>query len=1114
MLPCHLVVLGPPELRSPSGDPVRFRTRKHFALLLFLAVEPSAPHRRDRLATLLWPDVNVEEARHSLATALSVLRGKLGTAAFETTRDTVRLLPHHVVTDLACLEADRPDDAAPVPGVFLEEFDIAGAPDFQLWKDAEQARLRPLLHRHLARRIEQSRRCGDSRLMEALAHRLLRVDALNEEAIQALVEARAMAGDRIGGLRVYDRWRARLAEELGAQPTATLDRLADRLRRRNWERPATGSAPVPTEQWQERVFVGRGGEFRTCYEAWERVRTGLPRHVLVRGESGIGKTTLVERVATSLALEGASVARVQCYQLERELPFGVVGGLVNLLLDLPGASATPPEQLAELGRLVPKVRQRYPGLPAPLPTVGESARITFTEAVMALMAAIAEEHPVVLAVDDIHLADATSLAVLHLILRRVESMPLMVMLTSAITLDDETPEARRFVDNAASIGLVHLALGPLSERDSAELLAALVGTDSDPGSSVRRAILASARGNPMVLELMLADWRRRGDACLALTVSAMTPSAARPPREAVRRLVEGTLASLDAEARSVVGLAAILGQRLNDLAMYTLVDLPVARTMRAMTHLASQRIFRDAGNHLEFANEFVRSQCYVAMPAPLRRMLHTLVADRLLAQAGVGEPIPGLEVAWHLVRADRLPEAVPHLLAGGRESIRRGAPHEADLALSTGLPALSGQPRRTAILLLAEALQELGRWADSLKVLDEADEEFSEEEECAREVLRIICRRWLGSLQGVDIHLAAERLCDIGTTGGSLTVRVRAAAAVPYMLTMTRNKDCLDRLRTILASLSREELEPYEQLHLLLTLAWVADQDREMATARQIIDDAVALVDSTGTASTVAIRILVGSGIMNIEAGQYESALSALQRAAAIARRIENELHLSVVAAGLAVAEGRVGNVEAQLDWATTSINALHPSDCGIVAIAAHYERSLALAFDGQSQAAVDTILELRNRMTAESPAWAAQAALLTEADIQLLVGRRRAAIKVGRKAVTAPFDTLLLNDFAGPFARWKALIAMEDHTQAEAFESLTSLATRLGDVHAKDQVEVLGALCLLEQALGMGSPERREEAQSRLDRLPKATQHMLHRLGVLHSVEGWTAGGELMRKN
>ncbi len=74
----HLKCLGSPELRSPSGDPVKFRTRKPLALLLYLAVEPRHPHRRDRLADLLWPKGSALEGRHSVATALSVLRGKLG----------------------------------------------------------------------------------------------------------------------------------------------------------------------------------------------------------------------------------------------------------------------------------------------------------------------------------------------------------------------------------------------------------------------------------------------------------------------------------------------------------------------------------------------------------------------------------------------------------------------------------------------------------------------------------------------------------------------------------------------------------------------------------------------------------------------------------------------------------------------------------------------------------------------------------------------------------------------------------------------------------------------------------------------------------------------------
>jgi len=159
------------------------------------------------------------------------------------------------------------------------------------------------------------------------------------------------------------------------------------------------------------------------------------------------------------------------------------------------------------------------------------------------------------------------------------------MLTASSAPEAETPSTRRFFDNAASLSLLPLALGPLSDGESAELVELLLADGGDPGPAIRRAVLAGGRGNPMVLELLVGDWRRRGDGCLALSVSAMTPRAERPPKETFQRLVEGTLAALNGEERSVVELAAILGQRLNDLTMYTMVDLPVARTMRAMTAL-------------------------------------------------------------------------------------------------------------------------------------------------------------------------------------------------------------------------------------------------------------------------------------------------------------------------------------------------------------------------------------------------------------------------------------------------------------------------------------------------------------------------------------------------
>lgn len=1098
MVPFRLTLLGPPELHAPNGDPIRIRTRKHLALLIFFAVEPPILHRRDRLATLLWGNADLDEARHSLATALSFWRGRLGVDAFDATRDAVRLAQGQIVSDLDGLERDDPADIdAPPLGGFLEEFELDDSPDFQVWQAGQRARLLPLLHTALAQRIDYSRRRGDSKRMEDLAHRLLRVDDLSEEAVRAQLETRAIAGDRIGALRVFDRWRSRLADELGAVPAPSIERMAARLRRGSCDRQAIAIAPVPTEAWKERAFVGRGAEFSSFYSVWEQVRSGEPHHILLRGDTGIGKTTLVERFAASVALEGAAVARVKCYEMERELPFGVIGGLINHLLDLPGASATAPEQLAELGRVVATVRQRYPSLPAPIPSEGESARLLFTEAVMALTAAVADEHPVVLAIDDIHLADATSLAVLHLMLRRIDDLPLMVLLTSSSALQVETPSARRFVESGELISLVEIHIGPLPRADAEELLASLVAQGSEPGPTLQRAMLAGARGNPMVLELLVTDWHRRGDECLALSLGAMTSSTGVPPEETFRRLVDHTLAALDPEARAVAELGAILGQRVNDLSMYALVDLPLARTMRAMTSLASQRILRDAGKALEFANEFVRGQCYVGMAAPLRRMLHGSVADRLLAEDGPREPIPGLEIAWHLVRADRLVEAVPYLLAGGREAIRRAAPHEADLALSTGLPALTGEPRRTAILLLAEAQQELGRWADSLQLLDLADEPFSEAERCCRDVFRVIARRWLGHLSMPSMLEATDELFRIASLEIDIETRVKALAGSVRLLALTRNAGQLSQLEALVPAVGAVEMDAFESLHLILTRGWILALRHDTQGALESITGGVKLAEECSIASSITVRLLAGQGNLLAMAGSYGEALRPLEQAARLADRLDNQTLKGECAALLSVVEGRLGRSGSQIDWARQALRVFSSTEWCAAVIGATYELGLGLVAEGRYVEAQSAVSALSTWKSRDIPEWAIQAALLCEADVVEMSGNQRRASTLAKKATTGALAELRHVGYAGQFARWVALLSIRQAKALEARDRLRKAFPSTGHLDRKDEVEVLAAIATLEAHLGNKPTREWREVKRRLDELPPMVATTLRRLGT-----------------
>src|SRR5258706_8787733 len=83
--------LGGPALFTVAGEQVRFRTRKHLALLVRLALEPGKQFRRDYLADLLWPEAPPRHANHSLAQGLSVIKAKIAREAVVIQRSTVGL---------------------------------------------------------------------------------------------------------------------------------------------------------------------------------------------------------------------------------------------------------------------------------------------------------------------------------------------------------------------------------------------------------------------------------------------------------------------------------------------------------------------------------------------------------------------------------------------------------------------------------------------------------------------------------------------------------------------------------------------------------------------------------------------------------------------------------------------------------------------------------------------------------------------------------------------------------------------------------------------------------------------------------------------------------------
>src|SRR2546426_104661 len=329
----------------------------------------------------------------------------------------------------------------------------------------------------LVTQMDAGRRVGDFGTVERHALVLHDLDPLSEDAVRGLMEARAWVGDRSNALKVFGRFEARLAEELGAKPSPDLVRIADLLREGRGAAPrrhGEEAAPEPRERrFEAETLIGREREFSALYDAWLEARRRTPRIIVLTGDPGVGKTTLTNAFLSTCQMEGAVVARAQAYDAERELPFAVLAELVKQLALQRAIGGADPEALAELTRVSPEIPRAFPGVPKPPDWSADVMPLRFADAFLKMVEAAAEESPLVLVVDDIHAADNASAAILHMVARKLPRTRLLLILTGRTNELRTAAAPSALVSDTTVQALQGLELEPLSAEAAERLVTAL-----------------------------------------------------------------------------------------------------------------------------------------------------------------------------------------------------------------------------------------------------------------------------------------------------------------------------------------------------------------------------------------------------------------------------------------------------------------------------------------------------------------------------------------------------------------------------------------------------------------------------------------------------------------
>ena len=417
----------------------------------------------------------------------------------------------------------------------------------------------------------------------------------------------------------------------------------------------------------EPTVLERTSEVAALDAAVTAARAGSGALVLVEGPAGIGKTTLVDRVARS---PGVDVLRAVGGELEQRMSLGVAGQLLG-----DEAVRAAPAAADELEVLYALYRE---------------------------IAARAETRPVVALVDDAHWADPASLRLVLFCLQRAATLPLAFVLARRMGEPDAPDELLERL--AAHPLATRLRPAPLS-RDAVAALVLRRRTAATEG--LCDACAEATAGNPMYLGLLLDELERHGD---AVPVADLTPA-----RLASRTLVR--LQRLGADADALARAVAALDDRAPLRHAAALADLGLTAATAAADALAAADVLA-SGDPLAFVHPIVRRVVAESVPAAELGALHARAA-RLLHAEGA----PPERVATQLLPATRAgdPWAVARLRHAASIALERGAAETAAQQLRRALEEPPTRAERGEVLVeLAEA-EALSGSLGAIERLEEAE---------------------------------------------------------------------------------------------------------------------------------------------------------------------------------------------------------------------------------------------------------------------------------------------------------------------------------------------------------------------------------------------------------
>ena len=614
----------------------------------------------------------------------------------------------------------------------------------------------------------------------------------------------------------------------------------------------------------ETVLLERDAELDAVVDALGSAQAGAGRLLVVEGHAGIGKSALLAAARRHAPDVGMEVLAARGSRLERELSFGLVLQLFEPAL----GKAAPAEREELLAGAAALARPLFEPEGATR-TPSDDKEFAFLHGLHWLCANLSEQNPLVVVVDDAHWADRLSLRFLIYLAKRLDDLPVVVLL--ALRPNEPGSPAELLLELRGHPTARVLALSPLGEGS----VERLVRERMPPADSeFCRACALASGGNPFLLRELL----NAAEAESIAPVAAEAGRVAGLAPETVLRATMARLARLPAEAGTLVRAVAILGDGAELRHAAALAELTHEDAARAADALAGIEILRPT-EPLAFVHPLLHSSVEADLPHGERGLLH-LRAARLLADESSPE-----RVASHLLSAPATGNAwvVEALREASVHAMSAAAPATASLYLRRALSEPASPEQRPDVLRELGEAEAVAGEPTATERLTEALSLMGDARDRARTLLGL---GWMLHKSGMLVESAEVFRRGLAEIAGE-DEELEEALTVGYLgvawLDKTVTADMLQRRTALIEGHDRAE-SPAERsvlAQVLLHKMFAGESHREVRQLGERVLDGGRLIEEEGSDALtlwIAIGCLSWADELDLAEAAIEDALQDAQR--------------------------------------------------------------------------------------------------------------------------------------------------------------------------------------------------------------------------------------------